>query len=189
MSAIALESQFFCRVFGKTRFSGSRDAVSKMPNRLRDTHATSPPQPNVACTQARSYSAGRAMAQFAAVAVLLVIYLYPSLRARADFGAASLPPIFAPDLSLYLNLSSVRTVSPGQVLNPYYLVPVPANGTAYLKFRLGAALFSGWDKLLAGRIWLAMFIWNLFWWGLLCAVALWLFERFLPGGLPEVGIA
>ncbi len=129
------------------------------------------------------------MAQFAALAVVLVIYLYPSLRARADFGAASLPPIFAPDLSLYLNLSSVRTVSPGQVLNPYYLVPVPANGTAYLKFRMGAALFSGWNKLLAGRIWLAMFIWNLFWWGLLCAVALWLFERFLPGGSPEVGIA
>lgn len=129
------------------------------------------------------------MARFGAAVLILLIYSYPALRARADFGAASLPPIFAPDLSLYLNLSSIRTVSPGQVLNPYYLVPVPADGTAYLKFRLGAALFSSWNKLLTGRMWLAMFFWNLFWWGLLCAVALRLFEQFLPKGPWEIGIA
>jgi hypothetical protein len=146
-------------------------------------------QQNDTRIQARSYSAGRAVAQFAAIVLVLFIYSYPSLKARADFGPASLPPIFAPDLSLYLNLSSVERVSPGQILNPYYLVPVPANGTAYLKFRLGVALFSAWNKLLAGRTWLAMFIWNLFWWGLLCAGALWLFERFLPMGSWAIGIA
>jgi hypothetical protein len=155
-----------------------------MTNPLRDAHS-SPPQ----LTTQRRYSAGRAVFHLAAVVVVLVIYLYPSLRAGADFGAASLPPIFAPDLSLYLNLSSVRTASPGQILNPYYLVPVPAKGTAYLKFRLGAALFSSWNKLLAGRMWLAMFTWNLFWWGLLCAAALWLFDRFLPSGSLRLGVA
>ena len=139
-------------------------------------------------TPSRFHSAGRRIAQFAAVFVVLMIYSYPALRAKADFGTASLPPEFAPDLSLYLNVSSVRTVSPGQVLNPYYLVPVPANGTAYLKARMGPILFSGWNQLLAGRIWLAMFLWNLFWWGLLGAAALWLFERFLPVDLPEVGV-
>ena len=50
-------------------------------------------------------------------------------------------------------------------------------------------LFDGWNKLWAGRIWLAMFGWNLFWWGLLCAAALWLFERFLPTDSPMIGIA
>jgi hypothetical protein len=137
--------------------------------------------------QTRRY--GRGLAQFAATILILIIYSYPALRTRADFGAASLPQEFAPDLSLYLNLSSLRTVSPGQILNPYYLIPVPANGTAYLKFRLGAALFGAWNILFAGHMWLAMFIWNLFWWGLLCAVTLRLFERFLPMDSPEVGIA
>jgi hypothetical protein len=65
---------------------------------------------------------------------------------------------------------------------------VPSNATAYLKFRVGPALFSGWNKLLAGRMWLAMFLWNLFWWGLLCVAALWLFARFSPGDSPALGI-
>lgn len=111
---------------------------------------------------------------------ILTVYSYPALRTRADLGAARLPPEFAPDLSLYLNLSSLVTVAPGQVANPYYLVPVPANGSAYLKFRLGAVLFSIWNNVLAGKMWLAMFLWNLFWWGLLCALALSLFDRFVP---------
>jgi len=74
-------------------------------------------------------------------------------------------------------------------LNPYYLVPVPANGTAYLKFRLGPALFNAWNKLLGERMSLSMFTWNLFWWGLLCFTTLWLFERFLPRGSWQIGIA
>ena len=131
-----------------------------MTDLLRDTY-TSTPQRNA------NHFPRRTVAQFAAVALILFIYSYPALKARADFGPASLPPIFAPDLSLYLNLSSVKTISPGIVLNPYYLVPVPANGTAYLKFRLGAVLFNSWNKLLAGRMWLAMFLWNLFWLALL----------------------
>lgn len=159
-----------------------------MTNLLCDA-CTSTPQQDGTARYSRSYPASRAVAQFVAVVFILFIYSYPSLKARADFGPAELPPIFAPDLSLYLNLGSVKTVSPGQVLNPYYLVRVPANGTAYLKFRLGAVLFSNWNKLLAGRMWLAMFLWNLFWWGLLCAVALWLFQRFLPVDSWTIGVA
>src|ERR1700690_1209961 len=37
-----------------------------------------------------------------------------------------------------------------------------------------------------GRTWLALFIWNLFWWGLLCLAALWLFEKYLP--LASLGV-
>src|SRR6266568_703495 len=131
-----------------------------MPNLPRDTHVLTQQQHN-SLVRARRSSLGRRFAQFAAAVFVLIVYSYPALRARSDFGAVSLPPEFAPDLSLYLNLSSIRTVSPGRVLNPYYLVPVPATGTAYLKFRLGAVLFSSWTKVFAGQIWLAMFLWNL----------------------------
>jgi len=158
-----------------------------MPTLLPDSNAParrltdSPPEP-------RRYSAVRRRAQFVAILAILVIYSYPALRTATNFSAADLPPEFAPDLSLYLNLSNLKTVSPGQVLNPYYLVPLPANGTAYLKFSLGADLFSGWSKLF-DSMWSAMFLWNLFWWVLLCALALWLFESFLPVELPEIPIA
>ncbi len=133
---------------------------------------------NTIRTQTRSD--GRRLARSAAVVFILIVYSYPALRTRADLGALSLPPEFSPDLSLYLNLSNLVTVAPGQVANPYYFVPVPANGSAYLKFRLGSVLFSVWNRVLAGKMWLAMLLWNLFWWGLLCALALSLFDRFLP---------
>jgi hypothetical protein len=159
-----------------------------MPNLVSDTYAEEQEQNAISIQPGAAFGARR-VAGFAATVVILIIYSYPALRTATNFGTTGLPPEFAPDLSLYLNLSGLKTASPGQVLNPYYLVPVPSNGTAYLKFRLGADLFSGWDKLLDGRIWLAMFLWNLFWWGLLCAAALWLFGRFLPLDLPAIRIA
>ena len=167
---------------------GALQAASRMTNTSRDTRSFVQ-QPNVASIPSKGYLARRAIAQFIAIIFVLLIYSYPSLKAKADFGAVNLPPIFAPDLSLYLNLSSVKTISPGQVLNPYYLLPVPSSGTAYLKFRLGPILFHAWNKLLARQLWLAMFTWNLFWWALLCAITLWLFERFLPANSLPIGIA
>ena len=150
-----------------------------MTNLLPDAHTTSRER-TASPMKAVGYSASRKVVQVCAVIIVLAIYSYPSLRARAHFGPSPLPPEFAPDLSLYLNLGSVQTVQAGQVLNPYYLVPVPAQGTAYLKIRFGPALFSNWSRLLGGRMWLAMFLWNLFWCALLCAITLWLFERLLP---------
>jgi hypothetical protein len=119
---------------------------------LRETRSSTP-RPDSSRTEAGSYSAGRAAAQFAAVVLILFIYSYPSLKARVDLRATSLPSIFAPDLSLYLNLSILRTVSPGQVLNPYHLVQVPffcqfkkviviydLRDTTFLPARLGSFL-------------------------------------------------
>lgn len=135
------------------------------------------------------HSAARAILQILVVVFILLVYCYPSLKTRSEVGASPLPSIFAPDLTLYLNLAAVKSVGGGQVLNPYYMVPVPANGTAYLKIRLAPALFSTWTRLLGGRTWLSMFIWNLFWWGLLCVITLRLFGRFLPANSWWIEIA
>lgn len=129
-----------------------------------------------------------ALLQLASIALILGTYSFPALKTRAELGSAILPPIFAGDLSMYLNLANVKTPSRGQILNPYYLVPVPSNGTAYLKFRLGSSLFGVWDRMLGERMWLAMFTWNLFWWALLCVATIWLFERFLPSYSVTIGL-
>ncbi len=133
----------------------------------------------------------RGMRDLVAVIIVLLIYSYPAVRARSELGSTIVPPLFAPDLTLYLNLSNVVSVNGSQVLNPYYFVPVPGNGTGYLKFRLAAALFGRLEQLLSGRMWIAMFVWNIFWWALLCTIALWIFERFLPvcsKGVPIFGL-
>ena len=131
---------------------------------------------------------GRAAFELAAVVLVLVTYSYPSLRARAELGSTVLPPIFAPDLSLYLNLSNLTAINENRIISPYYRVPVPSNGTGYLKFGLGARLFGYLNRLLGDHTWFAFLIWNVFWWVLLCVVALWVFERFLPLTSPAIVI-
>jgi hypothetical protein len=157
----------------------------KMTHRLLQTSA---PTPQLDSSESRHYSVRWVLLQLASIAFILGTYSIPALKTRAELGSAILPPIFAGDLSMYLNLANLKTPSPGQILNPYYLVPVPSNGTAYLKFRLGSSLFSVWDKMLGERMWLAMFTWNLFWWALLCAATIWLFERFLPAYSVTIGL-
>src|SRR2546425_3449272 len=155
-----------------------------MTHRLLQTAAPTPQGSG----ESRNYSVRWALVQLASIAFILGTYSIPALKTRAELRSAVLPPIFAGDLSMYLNLANLKTPSRGQILNPYYLVPVPSNGTAYLKFRLGSSLFSVWDKMLGERMWLAMFTWNLFWWGLLCAATIWLFERFLPAYSVTIGL-
>lgn len=118
----------------------------------------------------------------ALLVVVLTFYSYPSFKARSELGSSALPPMFAPDLSLYLNLSHLTPIGPGQVLNPYYRIPVSRNGAGYLKFALAARLFGKLDRMLGGRTWFSLLLWNTFWWGFLCVTAIWLFERFLPAG-------
>jgi len=110
----------------------------------------------------------------------LGIYSYPALETWAKTGSIVSPPILAPDTGFYLFISKLATLRPGVIVNPYYGVEVPPNATAHLKFRLAFVLFGHLDTLLGGHLWLALFVWNLFWWGLLCWIAAWLFEGFLP---------
>jgi hypothetical protein len=116
----------------------------------------------------------------ALVLFTLAVYSYPALATRAKTGFTELPPIFAADLDLYLLISKLTTLSPAAIVNPYYGIEVPPNATAHLKFRAAFLLFRYCDALLGGHLWLALFVWNLFWWGLLCWIALWLFKKFLP---------
>jgi hypothetical protein len=116
----------------------------------------------------------------ALVLFTLAVYSYPALATLAKTGFTELPPIFAADLDLYLLISKLTTLSPAAIVNPYYGIEVPPNATAHLRFRLAFLLFHYCDTLLGGHLWLALFVWNLFWWGLLCWVALWLFKQFLP---------
>ncbi len=119
-------------------------------------------------------------AYLTAVAVILSLYSYPALRTAFVTGSRRLPTVSAPDLGLYLSLSRLGNDRDGSVLNPYYRISVPANSVGFLKFRLGPILFGLVADVFAGRMWLALFVWNLFWWGFLCLAAIWLFERFLP---------
>lgn len=124
--------------------------------------------------------------------VVLAIYSYPCVKARAELGSRELPPIFAPDLSLYLNLSNAIPSAGNQVQNPYYRIPVPKNGSGYLKFDLAPRLFWNFTAILGHRIWIALFAWNLCWWLLLSGIAALIFYKFLPspsGSMVVLGVA
>lgn len=113
------------------------------------------------------------------LAVVLLIYCYPAVRARYSFGKTAIPPMFAADLPLYLNLGLSTRVGQ-EFLNPYYLVWVPLNAAGYLKFRLAPEVFAGFAMLLHGHLPEALIIWNVAWWAILGLCATWLFARFLP---------
>src|SRR5438477_655617 len=66
------------------------------------------------------------------VALILVAYAYPALRTSAATGSRQLPPLHAPDLSLYLNISRLTSPSPGLIVNPYYGIDVPSGASGHL---------------------------------------------------------
>jgi hypothetical protein len=107
-------------------------------------------------------------------------YSFPALATWAKTGYTGSPPILAPDTGFYTLVSQLAMRSHGPILNPYYGIEVPPNTAVHLRFRLAFQLFGVMDKLLGGHLWLALFVWNLFWWGLLCWIVIWLFERYLP---------
>jgi hypothetical protein len=126
---------------------------------------------------------------FGVIFVVLAIYSYPAIKTTGTTGSRVLPPISAPDLSLYLNISKVLAAHSAEILDPYYGVAVPATRLGYLKFRLAFLLFGQLTALLHGNLWLTLFLWNLLWWGLLCALTVWFFHEFLPDRTPELVLA
>jgi len=130
----------------------------------------------------------RRAAYLSVVAIILCIYSYPALRTAITTGNLRLPAVSAPDVGLYLSISSLQKNSEGEILNPYYHVGVPY-AVSYLKFRLGPMLFGLLNHLFAGRVWLTLFVWNLLCWSLLCAAAIWLFHCLLPQPPVELVLA
>jgi hypothetical protein len=110
----------------------------------------------------------------------LGVYSYPALATWAKTGYTGSSPILASDVGFYVLTSKVTTLSNGRILNPYYGLQVQPTGVPHLQFRLAFQLFGYVNNLFAGHLWLALFVWNLFWWGLLCWIVIWLFEQFLP---------
>lgn len=130
----------------------------------------------------------RRLAYLVAASMILIIYSYPAVRTAVTTESMRLPAVSAPDLGLYLSLSRLHRNTDGAILNPYYHIPVPYP-VSYLKFRLAPSLFGLLDSLFGGKIWLALFTWNLLWWSLLCLSAIWLFHRELPSASVELVLA
>ena len=117
---------------------------------------------------------------------ILAIYSYPALKTAAVTHSRILPTMSAPDISLYLNISSIRPTASGQIVDPYYGVPISVARMGYLKFRTAFFLFGIVNQLLHEHLWWSLFLWICSG-GLLCVIAWWFFDRFLPGGrLAEV---
>ena len=121
--------------------------------------------------------------------LVLGIYSYPAIRTTLATRSRALPPISAPDLTLYLNISRIHESNSGQIIDPYYGVAIPRVRLGYLKFRTSFLFFRALNQFLHNDLWLTVLVWNLFWWGLLCAVALWFFKEFLPDRSPLAPVA
>src|SRR6516165_10106227 len=65
--------------------------------------------------------AGIRVALFGSIVLAIVaIYVFPFLATTSAVGATDVPPLFAPDLSLYLNLSNLQFTGEGDFIDPYY---------------------------------------------------------------------
>jgi hypothetical protein len=123
------------------------------------------------------------------ILLVLGIYSYPAIKTTIATGLRALPPINAPDLSLYMNISGIKATSSAEVLDPYYGLAVPVARMGYLKFRLAFLTFGELTSLLHGNLWWTLFLWNFFWWGLLCVLAVWFFQQFFPDRSSQVVLA
>jgi hypothetical protein len=122
----------------------------------------------------------RRIAAAALVFIFLSIYSYPAVRTAKATGSRRLPSMSAEDLGLYLSLSRLETDSHGGIVEPYYHIREAGSSLGFFKFRFASRLFGLLTNMFGGRMWPALFTWNLLCWGALCLSAFWLFDSFLP---------
>ena len=130
----------------------------------------------------------RRAAYLAVIIIILGVYSFPAIRTAITTKSTRLPAVTAPDQGMYLTVSKLHAAAGGTFVNPYYHVALPYP-LSYLKFRFGPYCFGLLNEAMAGRIWLAFFVWNLLWWSLLCVSAIWLFEKHLPRATIELVLA
>jgi hypothetical protein len=117
--------------------------------------------------------------------VVLVAYAFPFLATSKVTGNRKVPPIFAADLSLYLNLSNLQGTR-GHLTDPYFHVPITEHGFGYLTFRLAFLIFGALNTLCLHQLWISALVWNTGLWALIVAGALWLFDAALPETNPLI---
>lgn len=105
----------------------------------------------------------------AIVVAILSVYSFPYLATSLTLKSQQVPFGFAPDLSLYLNLSMIGSSH----VNPYFGTPLPSGEMGYMTFNAAFKLFHAVLKIAGNNLWWAVFVWNLFWWAAMCAGALW----------------
>ncbi|MFI5070303.1 MAG: hypothetical protein ACHP8A_05385 [Terriglobales bacterium] len=117
----------------------------------------------------------------AIVIAVLSLYSFPYLATSLTLKSHQVPFAFAPDLSLYLNLSMIGSSH----ANPYFGSPLQSGEMGYVTFDIAFKLLGGFVKIAGNNLWFAVFIWNLFWWTAMCIGALWFLRTALPqsGGL------
>ena len=123
----------------------------------------------------RPPAGGSRVGILAIVGVTLVIYLMPS--ALANRTGSSVPALFAPDLSLYLNLSRLAHAAPGIVVNPWYGVSVRSASLVYRKFGLSFAAFHLLWVAIAKSWWRSLLLWDALWTALIAVCAWRLLRR------------
>jgi len=108
--------------------------------------------------------------------LILAIYSCPfCLDARAT--GRQLPPLFAPDLYLYLNFSNMKPLSPDTTLNPWYGISVSSSTILYKKFGLSFLVFHWFWRAVGSDWFLTVFLWNLVWVLLIFTFGVELFSR------------
>lgn len=112
----------------------------------------------------------------ALVLAVLSVYSFPYLATSLTLKSRQVPFAFAPDLSLYLNLSMI---GPSH-LNPYFGTSIQTGEIGYMTFDGAFKLFHGVLKVAGNNLWWAVLIWNLFWWIAMCAGALWFLRTAFP---------
>jgi len=126
---------------------------------------------------ANNYSrTDRGKASLFVVLIILSVYSFPFLTTTAALKSDKVPFCFAPDLSLYLNLSIAGTSG----INPYFGSAVHTDGVGYSTFDLAFRPLGLLIRLVKYDLWKATLIWNLFWWIASCLGALWFFRLAFP---------
>jgi hypothetical protein len=131
---------------------------------LRETLMGNPPSPS------RVFRLSFVIVLFA-----ITVYSAPYLATTIVLKSRGVPYSFAPDLSLYLNLSRVGS-SP---VNPYFGTIAPSGEFGYTTFDTAFRMLGFLAKVAGNDLWWAVLLWNLFWWAALGVGAIWFVRRAL----------
>jgi hypothetical protein len=111
---------------------------------------------------------------------IVAIYCFPIIATAYATRAPYLPPLLAPDLSLYLNLSNLHFAANGEPINPYFGNSTQFEAFSYFSFRLAFQAFGILTNLFTGNLWTAALVWDVVCWIAICGGCFWFFEEAFP---------